>query len=767
MGEAKLLIGDVFDRIEDIEPGSIDLLLTSPPFWKLRNYIPSDHPDKAKEIGQEPTPGEYLATMLRLVDRTATKLARHGSVCVEIGDTFAGSGGAGGDYAEGGLRDGQPAFNGSGRTAAGSKHGVDPMRPGNTSSGTPHGGTQIPDPKSLCLIPTLFAASLAYGRNLLTGEPLESGKWLVRNLVVWARPNPPVGDLGDKFRPGTSYMTIATRARDRYFDLDAVRVPPKSKDDGGSMQNKKAKAAADEVLGAGGSGMFNPNGTPPLDWWEPWPIEQGLWDWWSDEVWKIVAGGYPGAHYACVDDKTEALTPNGWKRHDELVDGDVIAAYDVDRDSWTWEPATFHRYPFAGDLVSIDKRVTSQRLTPNHRVIHRTTKLPMTSQIRRADELVAGGTFLPVSAPMGGTCVDGPGAKMAALAGWMITEGSIRTRQVVLYQSETANPEKVAAIQELLDAVGADYLRRSRRSCAEFVVRGAVAERLRPFHKRLPWEVVATWADEDVHALFDAMVDGDGHRRPDGRVSFIQKDRETIDGFQALAIRLGYRSSIGWHKRSKCWICYVSPGRWVDLRTCTNGNGSAIGREAYTGIVWCPQVSTGAWVARRAGKPFITGNTYPPSLCVRPIKSMCPEKVCRTCGEPSRRLVESTRYDRDGNVLDSDFTQGSRERGLRQTNESDGGPQFSHVERVDLGWSDCGHDDWRSGCVFDPFGGSGTTAAVATGHGRDAVLIDLNEANADLCRERIGMFLTDIVEKLRDVPPRPIEDIPMTMEAML
>jgi site-specific DNA-methyltransferase (adenine-specific) len=457
VGEAKLLIGDVFDRIEDIEPGSIDMMMTSPPFWKLRNYIPSDHPDKAKEIGQEPTPGEYLATMLRLVDRTATKLARHGSVCVEIGDTFAGSGGAGGDYAEGGLRDGQPAFNGSGRTAAGSKHGVDPMRPGNTSSGTPSGGTHLPDPKSLCLIPTLFAASLAYGRNLLTGEPLESGKWLVRNLVVWARPNPPVGDLGDKFRPGTSFMTIATRAKDRYFDLDAVRVPHKSPDDGSSMQNRKSQNAAPEVLGAGGSGMFNPNGTPPLDWWEPWPIEVALWDWWQDEVWKIVAGGYPGAHYA----------------------------------------------------------------------------------------------------------------------------------------------------------------------------------------------------------------------------------------------------------------------------------------------------------------------VYPPSLCVRPIKSMCPEKVCRTCGEPSRRIVESTRYARDGSVLDSDFTQGSRERGLRQTNESDGGPQFSHVERVDVGWTDCGHDDWRAGCVFDPFGGSGTTAAVATGHGRDAVLIDLNEANAGLCRERIGMFLTDIVEKLRDVPPRPIEDIPMTMEAML
>lgn len=35
-----------------------------------------------------------------------------------------------------------------------------------------------------------------------------------------------------------------------------------------------------------------------------------------------------------------------------------------------------------------------------------------------------------------------------------------------------------------------------------------------------------------------------------------------------------------------------------------------------------------------------------------------------------------------------------------------------------------------------------TTLAVATGHGRDAIGIDLDPRNADLARERIGMFLT-------------------------
>jgi hypothetical protein len=56
-------------------------------------------------------------------------------------------------------------------------------------------------------------------------------------------------------------------------------------------------------------------------------------------------------------------------------------------------------------------------------------------------------------------------------------------------------------------------------------------------------------------------------------------------------------------------------------------------------------------------------------------------------------------------------------------------------------WTDCGHDDYRRGIVLDPFAGSGTTLAVATGLGRDAIGIDLDARNADLARERVGMLL--------------------------
>jgi DNA modification methylase len=62
--------------------------------------------------------------------------------------------------------------------------------------------------------------------------------------------------------------------------------------------------------------------------------------------------------------------------------------------------------------------------------------------------------------------------------------------------------------------------------------------------------------------------------------------------------------------------------------------------------------------------------------------------------------------------------------------------------------------------VLDPFAGSGTTLAVATGHGRDAIGIDLDERNAELALERVGpMFLT--VERFSE---RPFPDGPAVVD---
>ena len=84
------------------------------------------------------------------------------------------------------------------------------------------------------------------------------------------------------------------------------------------------------------------------------------------------------------------------------------------------------------------------------------------------------------------------------------------------------------------------------------------------------------------------------------------------------------------------------------------------------------------------------------------------------------------------------------------------GPDYAIRETV--GWTDCGHDTWRAGHVLDPFGGSGTTGSVATGNGRDATLIDLDDRNLDLAYDRIGgLFLQERYEPpVKIVDTRPL-----------
>jgi DNA modification methylase len=241
------IVGDVRDCLAATPDGSVDLVMTSPPFLALRSYLPADHPDKHREIGSEPDPATFLDTLLALTAEWRRVLAPHGSICVELGDTYSGSGN--GD---------DPTYHPDG---------------GNWSRRTPARGWPLP--KSLCGIPHLYHLSLAYGRNLLTGEESPAGRWRVRNVVAWCRPNPPVGALGDKFRPATSYMTIATPYGKRYFDLDAVRTEHKHPDDA-----SRARTGHRDAGKVGGDGASNPAGAPPLDYW------------------VIPTQPYSGSHYA-------------------------------------------------------------------------------------------------------------------------------------------------------------------------------------------------------------------------------------------------------------------------------------------------------------------------------------------------------------------------------------------------------------------------------------------------------------------------------------
>jgi hypothetical protein len=110
---------------------------------------------------------------------------------------------------------------------------------------------------------------------------------------------------------------------------------------------------------------------------------------------------------------------------------------------------------------------------------------------------------------------------------------------------------------------------------------------------------------------------------------------------------------------------------------------------------------------------------WPAKLAERLVLSMCPAEVCGTCGEPRRRVEKSIRLGDESHANPWDAqckTGGPWTSGLATRPET-------------LGWTDCGHDNYRPGTVLDPFAGTGTTLAVADCHGRDAIGIDIDERN--------------------------------------
>ncbi len=184
------------------------------------------------------------------------------------------------------------------------------------------------------------------------------------------------------------------------------------------------------------------------------------------------------------------------------------------------------------------------------------------------------------------------------------------------------------------------------------------------------------------------------------------------------------------------WIKPQSKAALVKRRTVRPGidtHGGGQGSGSITSTAGGRNIRS-VWTIPTQPYPEAHFATFPEELPRRCILAGCPEWVCRQCGKPRTRIVESEPVPEEEKNKPGSYD-------WHPTTSDLGGQKMqdwrdAHPPQT-TGWTDCGHDDYRPGVVLDPFGGAGTTALVARSLGRHSLLVELSGEYCDLIATRL------------------------------
>ena len=181
----KIHLGTCLDIIKQMPDKSINAVITSPPYWQLRDY------GFPEQWGLEPTFQEYLEHLWSLMDEIWRVLKDDGTVFINLGDTY--------NTKSGNMvqKDYSNTINSCMNNAIIDKNNY-------TKSKT------IPN-KSLCLIPHRFAIGCS-----------DRG-WIIRNDIKWLKPNAMPESVTDRFSKKSEYIFFMVKNQKYYFDLDSIR----------------------------------------------------------------------------------------------------------------------------------------------------------------------------------------------------------------------------------------------------------------------------------------------------------------------------------------------------------------------------------------------------------------------------------------------------------------------------------------------------------------------------------------------------------------
>lgn len=245
--------GDVLDELAALPDESVHCVVTSPPYWGLRDY------GVAGQIGLEPTPEEYVAKMVEVFREVRRVLRKDGTLWLNLGDSYAAN------------RSYQVTDN---------KH----VDVGNNGAMTVPPGLK---PKDLVGIPWRLAFAL------------QADGWWLRSDIIWAKPNPMPESVTDRPTKADEYLFLLTKSARYFYDADAIREPARggppfstdrrpleSAGPGQPPQRAAQRYAVRPGIDTKGGGQ----GSGVIEW---NPNSRNLRD-----VWTIATQAYPEAHFA-------------------------------------------------------------------------------------------------------------------------------------------------------------------------------------------------------------------------------------------------------------------------------------------------------------------------------------------------------------------------------------------------------------------------------------------------------------------------------------
>jgi DNA modification methylase len=168
--------GDCLQLLKQIDDNSIDMCITSPPYWALRNYGVDG------QIGLEPNMKDYIEKLCLVFDEVKRVLKKSGTCWINIGDTYARN----------------KNFHDSGTEHFGKQKYME--------SQLPNIDIEIDiKEKSQCAIPERLKIAM-----------IERG-WICRNTIIWHKPNAMPESVTDRFTDDYEYLYFFTKSSKYYF----------------------------------------------------------------------------------------------------------------------------------------------------------------------------------------------------------------------------------------------------------------------------------------------------------------------------------------------------------------------------------------------------------------------------------------------------------------------------------------------------------------------------------------------------------------------